>query len=381
MTQTPPPSDTVPPARAPLHRRGLDMDLVAHVAFWLAVAMIAAGVVWLLSDILGPFLLGAIVAYFLVPVVDRLAQRGLSRPMAALVLLVTLVGTVGTAVAVFVPIIVVEVIELIERLPRVFAEVRSAIDGNSARLFASDTANAKEMLSEAADAISNNSDKLVSGLSFGVRGVVQTAMFVVVMPVVAFYLMCDWHRLVASVAGAVPRHSVARVNRVARDIDDTLAGFVRGQSIACVLLAVYYGAGLLLAGLNYGLVIGVVTGLISFVPVIGALIGGALAIGVAASQFWSDPQMIAVVVAIYAIGQVLEGQILVPRLVGDSIRLHPVWLIFAVLAFGAVFGFVGALLAVPLAAVLGVLVRHGYARYRTSGLYDQAAVTPDRDAA
>ena len=189
------------------------------------------------------------------------------------------------------------------------------------------------------------------------------------MPVVAFYLLLDWDNMIARIDKLLPREHRDTIRQLGRDIDQVLAGFVRGQVLVCLILGTFYSVALMLAGLNFGLIVGAIAGLVTFIPYIGALTGGALAIGLALFQFWGDWFQIGIVAGIFALGQFLEGNIITPRLVGKSVGLHPVWLLFALSAFGTVFGFVGMLVAVPVAAALGVFARFGIAQYLDSRLY------------
>jgi predicted PurR-regulated permease PerM len=191
----------------------------------------------------------------------------------------------------------------------------------------------------------------------------------VVAPVVAFYMLLDWDRMVATVDSWVPREHVETVRAIAREIDRSIAGFVRGQGTLCLILGIYYALGLTVIGLNFGLLIGLLAGLISFIPYVGSLTGLILAIGVAFVQFWPDWMWVAAVAGVFFVGQFIEGNILQPKLVGSSVGVHPVWLMFALLAFGALFGFVGLLVAVPCAAAIAVIMRFALTRYKESPLY------------
>jgi predicted PurR-regulated permease PerM len=192
---------------------------------------------------------------------------------------------------------------------------------------------------------------------------------VVVTPVVAFYLIYDWHRMLRTVDGAIPLNQRETVRELAREVDAAIAGFVRGQSAVCLILGSFYALALTVAGLNFGLLIGLSSGLITFIPYVGSMTGLVLSLSVAVAQFWPLWTPILTVLGIFLVGQFLEGNLLSPKLVGESVGLHPVWLIFALLAFGYLFGFVGLLVAVPMAATIGVLVRFALARYRESSLY------------
>jgi predicted PurR-regulated permease PerM len=191
----------------------------------------------------------------------------------------------------------------------------------------------------------------------------------IVTPVVAFYMLLDWDRMVARIDGLVPRENLETVRELSRQIDTTIAGFIRGQGTLCLVLGVYYATGLTLTGLNFGLLIGLFAGAISFIPYIGSTLGFVIAIGLALVQFWPDYLWIGLVAAVFVTGQFLEGNILQPKLVGNRVGLHPVWLMFALFAFGLLFGFVGLLVAVPVSAAIGVLVRFAISRYLDSDLY------------
>jgi predicted PurR-regulated permease PerM len=203
----------------------------------------------------------------------------------------------------------------------------------------------------------------------GGRALVSVFSLLVITPVVAFYLLCDWERLVATVDGWIPVQQRETVRGLACEMDVAIAGFVRGQAVICLILGVFYAIGLTLCGLHFGFLIGFGTGVMSFIPFVGALTGFVVAGGVAVAQFWPDWSSILMVVGVFAVGQVLEGYFLTPNLVGKRVGLHPVWLMFALLAFGYLFGFVGLLVAVPLAAAIGVLIRFALRQYLASPLY------------
>jgi predicted PurR-regulated permease PerM len=219
--------------------------------------------------------------------------------------------------------------------------------------------------------------ELAQGLLTSALSVINAIVFIVVVPVVAFYLLLDWDNMVTRIDSWLPRDHRETIRAIARDIDKVLAGFVRGQVSVCIALGTFYAVALMLAGLDFGLIVGAIAGLITFIPYIGALIGGALAIGLALFQFWGEWLNIGIIAAIFAAGQFLEGNIITPRFVGKSVGLHPVWLLFALSAFGTVFGFVGMLVAVPVAAAIGVLARFGIGQYLGSRLYTGLAGRED----
>jgi predicted PurR-regulated permease PerM len=210
---------------------------------------------------------------------------------------------------------------------------------------------------------------LLGSVWTGGRALVDLFSLVLVTPFVAFYLLRDWDRIVARVDGLLPRDHADEIRRLAREIDHKVAAFVRGQLLVGFLLGVFYAIGLVLIDLNYGLLIGLASGILSFIPYLGFTVGFVTSITIAIVQFWPNWPWIAAVVLVFLIGQLLEGYVLQPRMIGRNVGLHPVWLIFALFAFGLLFGFVGLLLAIPAAAAVGVLLRFAIERYRASPLY------------
>ncbi|MBV9262669.1 MAG: AI-2E family transporter, partial [Pseudolabrys sp.] len=206
----------------------------------------------------------------------------------------------------------------------------------------------------------------------GGRSLVSVFSLIIIAPVVSFYLIYDWHTMIDEVDSWVPVHHRATVRALAREIDTAISGFVRGQTAVCLILGTFYAIALTITGLNFGLLIGLIAGLITFIPYVGSMTGLVVSLGVAVAQFWPQWTSIVIVAAIFLVGQFVEGNILSPKLVGESVGIHPVWLIFALLAFGYLFGFVGLLLAVPLAATIGVLARFALRRYLASSLYTGA---------
>jgi len=203
----------------------------------------------------------------------------------------------------------------------------------------------------------------------GGKALVSFASVLIVMPVVTFYLIRDWHPMVDRVDSWIPVRQRETVRQLAREIDAAIGGFLRGQCGVCLFLGCFYAVGLMLAGLEFGLLIGLIAGVITFVPYIGSMTGLMIAASVAIAQFWPDWKRITVVIAIFLVGQFIEGNIVSPKFVGERVGLHPVWLIFAMFAFGYLFGFVGLLIAVPLGAAIGVLLRFGLRQYFASPIY------------
>ena len=217
---------------------------------------------------------------------------------------------------------------------------------------------------------------LAGGLLGGGLAIFNAVSLVFITPVVGFYLLRDWHHILATIDMNIPQTHATDVHALAIRIDRRLAGFIRGQAVVCIVLGAFYAIGLTLVGLDFGLAIGIFSGLVSFIPFVGSISGLVLSVSVALFQF-PDWTSVVIVAAVFLSGQALEGNLLTPWLVGDRVGLHPVWIIFALLAGGAVFGFVGLLLAVPLAAVLGVLVRFALERYRAGPLYSEHSDAPE----
>lgn len=343
------------------------------IAFWVGVLAVLVFALWLLSSILLPFAAGLILAYFLDPLVDQLEERRVPRGIATFVVLILSLMTFFLVLLLLVPLLQSQVVELIQRIPQIVAFAQRELDHMTQllqeKLSPEDVAKLRDAVSAKVGDALGWVAALLQGVLTSSFAIVNVLSLVFITPVVTFFLLRDWDRMVAHVDEWVPRPHLATVREQARLIDQTLAGFVRGQATVCIVLAVYYAAALSLAGLEFGLTLGFITGLLTFIPFIGAATGAVLSIGLATAQFqsWSG---VALVAGIFIIGQTVEGNVLTPKLVGDRVHLHPVWVIFALLAFGVIFGFVGVLLAVPLAAVAGVLVRFALSRYLRSGIYD-----------
>ncbi|MBO9663236.1 AI-2E family transporter [Dokdonella sp.] len=345
---------------------------------WQALILLLAigGVIYLLSPVLMPFVVAALFAYLLDPVVDRLEPR-IGRNLA--VSLVFLVATVlvVAVMLVLVPFIERQISNFLAQLPvwlnwfqtraTPWLEARFGISPDildTQKIFETLQAHWKEAGGIAATVVAKVSK---SGMAL-----VGWVLNLVMIPVVAFYLLRDWDVLVARIHSLIPRSIEPVVSRLSRESDDVLGAFLRGQLSVMVALGVFYGVGLWLVGINVGPLIGMIAGLISFVPYLGAITGVLMGV-IAALVQYQDWFHVALVLGVFVIGQTLEGYVLVPKLVGDKIGLHPVAVIFAVLAGGELFGFLGVLLALPVASVVMVLLRYLYERYTQSELYTTRA--------
>ncbi|MGQ0610829.1 MAG: AI-2E family transporter [Paracoccaceae bacterium] len=344
------------------------LPLRDQARYW-GIALVAFFVVlWALGAVILPFVVGGALAYFLDPVADRLERAGLSRVMATSVISLGALMAAVLLVLAIIPTLITQTSALVDAAPEIMGRLQAAMIQTFPEI-GDETSIVRQTLADLGAAIQAKGGQLVQGVLNSALGLLSALVFVIVVPVVTFYLLLDWDRMVARVDQMLPRDHAPVVRQLATEIDRTLASFVRGQLSVCLVLGAYYAIGLMLVGLQFGLVVGAVAGTITFIPYVGAIFGGALAIGLALFQFWGDWFSIGLVALIFGIGQFVEGNILTPRLVGKSVGLHPVWLMFALTAFGSVFGFVGMLVAVPVAASIGVLTRFGIARYQGSKLY------------
>jgi predicted PurR-regulated permease PerM len=344
-----------------------------QIIFWVG-AVIAFGLfLYVFSSILLPFVVGMTLAYFLDPVADRLERLGLSRMLATLVILVSFIVVFVLALMIFVPILVSQLSDFAVRLPGYIAQLQALIASQNAewikKVIGVDASVLKDGLGSLVGQGAGIVSTLIASVWSSSKSLIDVGSLFVVTPVVAFYTLYDWDRMVAKVDDWIPRDHLSTVRAIFTDINTAIAGFVRGQGTLCIILGLLYAAGLTLAGLNFALLIGLFAGLISFIPYVGGLVGLVLALGVAIVQFWPDWLMVGAVALVFFTGQFIEGNILQPKLVGHSVGLHPVWLMFALFAFGALFGFVGLMVAVPAAAAVGVLVRFAISRYKASPLY------------
>lgn len=349
------------------------MSLRQQVLFWIAALLFVGLCLYVLRDILLPFVAGLAIAYFLDPVADRLERLGLGRLMATVVILLVFALAFIAFLVVLVPVLANQLSALTVRVPEYLAQLETLIarmsDGRLAAWLGVEQGTIAGPVSDLAGKLASWLGNLATSIVSGGMALVSFLSLFVVTPVVAFYMLADWDRMIAVIDGWLPRKYAPTIRSLARDIDTVVARFVRGQGTVCLLLGLFYAVALTLVGLNFGLLIGFGAGLISFIPYVGSTLGLVVSVIVALVQFWPDWPMLVVVVAIFLFGQFLEGYFFQPYLIGTSVGLHPVWLMFALFAFGYLFGFAGLLLAVPAAAAMGVLLRFAVQRYMASPLY------------
>ncbi|MFZ5676626.1 MAG: AI-2E family transporter [Pseudomonadota bacterium] len=349
------------------------MTLQRQFTFWAVALAVVILALWLLGDIMLPFIAGLVLAYFLDPVADALERLGLPRLAATLLILVSTIVAFVVLLLLLLPVLGDQIARFASNLPGYMQSLVTLFNEAAPQwlkdMLASSGTNLPASLSDLAGKAAGWLAAILTSILSGSLALVNVLSLLVVTPIVAFYMLNDWDRMVEKVDGWLPRDHLATIRSLATQIDEAMAGFIRGQGTVCLLLGVFYAVALSFAGLNFGLLIGLGAGLLSFIPYVGSIIGGVLAIGMALIQFWPDWVSIVIIIAIFAGGQFIEGNFLSPNLVGNRIGLHPVWLMFALFAFGYLFGFVGLLLAVPLAAAVGVLVRFAIQQYLRSPLY------------
>ncbi len=341
--------------------------------FWLTLFALFCTAVYILRSVLLPFVLGIIIGYLLDPWVAKfqkigLKNRTLSTSLVLLLVVIIivpalalLIGVINDQVGRFIAVIPDYIAALLRKLEPVINNLQHSIPNFDAEKI---RAYLKSNMANNLKIVGSVFQSIISG-GFAVFNVLSLLL---ITPVVAFYMLRDWDGFIKKIDSLLPRGSKKSIRQQAREIDRTLAGFIRGQLSVCVLLGTYYSLGLYFVGLELGVLVGFIAGLISFIPYIGSISGFVVSIGIAFAQFDSLGPILQVV-AVFAVGQFLEGNFLTPKLVGDSVGLHPVWIMFALLAGGVLLGFLGLMIAVPTAAVIGVLIRHAIENYKHSNLY------------
>jgi predicted PurR-regulated permease PerM len=340
-----------------------------------AIAAVICYLLWLLAPVLMPFAVAGMLAYLGDPLADRLERMGLGRTLAVSIVFIVLILVFAGALLLLIPLISRQIENLVQNMPRYIDWGRdTAMPWIQTKLHLDPNAFNSDRLVAAVrahlDSIGSYASIVLGKISRSSIGIVMWMTNLVLIPVVAFYLLRDWDRMVAYIDQVLPRSIEPTVAHLARESDIVLGAFVRGQLLVMLALGILYGGGLTLVGLSVGPLIGMVAGLLSFVPYLGFIVGFAAAL-IAALVQYGDWAHVLMVIGVFVVGQLLEGYVLVPKLVGDKIGLHPVAVIFAVLAGGYLFGFLGILLALPAASVIVVVLRYLLERYRQSNLYTE----------
>jgi len=354
-----------------------------QIGFWIGAFALLILLLWLFSGVLLPFAVALALGYLLDPVADRLERAGLNRLGATLLILAVFLVIVGLGLVLIVPVLGRQLAGFIQSLPETASKLQVLIARLGDQLSEAagnpifeklgfGSGGAPSLRPPGGDLVGQAAQWAVAFLTSlwsGGTALISVFSLLVVTPVVAFYMLLDWDKMVAAVDSLVPLAHRGTVRALAREIDAAMAGFLRGQSLVCIFLGAWYGVGLSLVGLNFGLLIGLSAGVLSFIPYVGSLTALVLSAVVALVQGWPQWSLLLWSLAVVLSGQFMEGNILSPKLVGGKVGLHPVWLIFALLAFGSLFGFTGLIVAVPFAAAFGVILRFAVRRYLDSKLY------------
>jgi predicted PurR-regulated permease PerM len=343
------------------------------ILFWIAAFAATMAIVILLHEVLLPFVAGMVLAYLLDPLANRIERLGVSRTMATLAIIAFAVGLITAMIILTVPVIIRELSHFVEQFPLYVRRVHTLANDPErpwlSKIVGEGLGETERSIGELTSFASSWLDSVLRSVWSGGRALISVLSIGVVTPIVACYLLYDWNKMVAAIDNWVPPIHRETVRALAREIDKTISGFVRGQSTLCLVLAVYYAVALRLIGLEHGILIGITAGLISFIPYLGSLSGLVVSTCIAIAQFWPDWRPIWLVPGIFVIGQLLADYVLAPYLVGRRVHLNPVWVMFALFAFGYLFAFVGLLIAVPLASAIGVLTRFALRTYYASSFY------------
>ena len=370
--------------------RGRSVGSGRQAVFWIAAFTIFAVLLWTFSAVLPPFVAALVLGYLLDPIVDRMQRFGLSRAWSSTIIMlgsILVLVLIGSLIA---PLLGRQISDFIKALPDLVNrgqglassasdEVSNGTIGAFLKRFGLDVSVPTEIKKDAGE-LAQRAGQYAGGFTNSLlthgAALLDILSWIIITPVVAFYLVLDWPKMLGTIDGLVPPRHRETIWGLGHEIDLALAGFLRGQSLVCLFLALWYGVGLSIVGLNFGFLIGIVGGILSFVPYVGSLLVLVISVLIAIVQGWPNWHLVALTLGVVLIGQFLEGNVLSPKLVGDKVGLHPVWLIFALLAFGSVAGFTGLLIAVPVAAAAGVLIRFAARRYKESPFYSGEPLPP-----
>lgn len=349
------------------------MRIERQVLFWLAVALLFVLALLALRAILLPFLAGMVIAYALNPLADRLTATGLPRLWASALIVALLIVLLLLAFIFVVPLLVTQIQQLADGLPAEIDRMRKAFEEWGSSRFGARFGEIKSGLDRAIADVSANWASVAGVVAQSVwaqgLALVNFVSLVLVTPLVVFYLLVDWYPMLEKIDRWLPRDHEATIRRLANDINGAISAFIRGQGLVCLILGTLYAVGLTWAGLRYGLLLGALTGLLCFVPIVGWVLGLIMSATLAIVEYWPDTLPLFKVVGVFALGQTLDVAFLSPKIVGSKIGLHPVWLIFSLFVFSYLFGLVGVLIAVPVAAAIAVLVRFALEVYLASSIY------------
>ena len=336
------------------------------------IGLIFIFLLWLVEGILLPFIAALLLAYFLDPAVDKLQRYKLSRTVSTTGVVGLFIFVVVSLFLILLPILQTQLAAFMVKIPTyasvIWSKIKALISFSQQSMSPDQIYNLQSAVNKTVFTTLNSvGDMLLNFLSGGIV-VFNVLSLLLIIPVLLFYTLRDWDKITKEVMNLIPKKHETQTKSLLSDINQTLSGFIRGQASVCLVLAIFYAVGLSLTGIDLGVLIGLLTGILSFIPYFGFLTGVVLSVllGLAQGAGWGVWIGLLIV---FSLGQLLESYILTPKLVGDKVGLHPVWVIFALLAGGALFGFVGILVAVPFAAVIGVLLRRGVSYYKTTDFY------------
>jgi predicted PurR-regulated permease PerM len=349
------------------------MHMERQVLFWLAALLLFVLGMLVLKDVLLPFLVGMVVAYALNPLAERLVMRGMSRTWASALVVSALLIVLVAALVLLLPLLASQLQQLVANAPSEWERMREMFEAFARDRLGARFPEVKQGIDKAVGELGGNWATIAAGLAKSVwtqsLALVNFLSLLLITPLVVFYLLVDWHPMLEKLNGWLPRDHQTTIRRLSVEINDAVAAFIRGQGLVCLVLGVLYALGLTFVGLKYGLLIGIGTGIASFVPIVGWALGLIVALVLAALQFGPTPGPLLQVALVFIAGQAVDAALLSPKLVGEKVGLHPVWLMVALFVFSYLFGFVGVLVAVPVAAAIGVLVRFALEVYLSSSIY------------
>ncbi len=343
--------------------------LFRNPVIWMLLALLGfIAIAWLFSYVLTPYIISILLAYCLTPLVNKMERFGLLRAISGVVLIIFALGLVLGSIVLAFPIFVAQVEAMIVSLPDLYNSCLKVLRGITPQFIDQGFISEYDLL-EYNGVFKQYGAGVVSEVASYASAVFDLIFVVLIVPIITFYLLVDWNKIIAKCSNFLPHHSSEEINQLITQIDSMLTGFIRGQLLICTFLVFFYCILLSLVGLTYGLLIGVFAGLISFIPFLGAGLGVSIALSVAIYQFWDIPVFIGYVAVIFLFGQILESNFLTPKLIGSAVRLHPVLIMLSVSIGGALAGLSGVLLAIPVAGILAVLLRQLAHQYLASSFF------------
>jgi predicted PurR-regulated permease PerM len=350
------------------------------IIFWIATLAAVIAAVTLLREVLLPFVAGMVLAYLLNPIAGRLERLGINRLLATLAIMSIAVVVIVALMVLTIPTIVSELSYFVENLPLYVRKLQTLANDPSrpwlSKLVGEGLVHSERSLSELTTLASGWLGTVLHSIWSGGQHLISFFSLAVVTPIVACYLIYDWNTMLAAIDRWVPPARRETVRALAKEIDVTISGYIRGQGVLCLVLAAFYASALWLIGLKHGALVGASAGLLSFIPYLGSLTGLVISAAIAIAQFWPSWTPTILVLVVFFAGQSLADYVLAPFLIGRRVHLNPVWMMFALFAFGYLFGFVGLVIAGPLAAAIGVLMRFAFGHYYASPIYGGAAPLP-----